>query len=343
MRWAYPDGAAGHSAYDFGGLRAAEVDGRVLLAGMYCDVEGWNRVDLRDAATGEVIDVCFPDKLWWHDVAEHFTIFERQGRTYILYLGPRWRYRVQQVTARGFAPAEHEPSGDRDHDDFCSALAPAVLDGRPAILTCEGDDAVFRDWRNPGQRIGSWTAPAGWTVGSLVSIGGRPYAWLHHDVPGETPHEDRWRVAAEHGSRLWDVIADAPVGPPLPVRGFQWGPWALDGRPVMLFKVDWRHFEVWDVGRRHPIGPSLGDLDLANPSVGLVHGRRALAGTVGESLRVWDVGTGRLLDAVELPDKPIATAIGAKGTAWTITRTGYVGSTTVTAAQIHPVAARHVR
>jgi hypothetical protein len=348
MTWAYPDGTAGHSAYDLGALQAVVVDGRVLLAGMFCDVEGWNRVDLRDAATGQVIDAYFPDKLWWHEVAEHFTAFDRHGGTYILYLRPRWRYHVQRVTPRGFAPAEHEFRGDGDHDDFCAAPAPAVLDGRPAILTGDGGGAVFRDWRAPGRVLASWAVPEGWTCAGLVSIGGRPYAWLGYDVPEETPSEDRWRVAAEHGHRLWDVIADAPVGPPLLVRGFRWGPWALDGRPVVLFKVDWHHFQVWDVARRQPIGPSLserdlGDQELRNPSVGLLHGRRALAGTVGESLRVWDIGTGLPLDAVDLPDKPIATAIGADDTAWAITRTGYVGSITVTAAQIHPVAARHLR
>src|SRR5262249_9561010 len=130
--------------------------------------------------------------------------------------------------------------------------------------------------------------------------------------------------------------ADAPAGPPLKVRGYQWGPWDLGGRPVVLFKKDWRDFQAWDVARREPLGPGLGDLDLTSPSVGLLHGRPALAATAGDSLRVWDLGTGRLLGETTLPAQPIATAIGAGTTAWAITRTGHIASLTITAAQIHP-------
>ena len=41
--------------------------------------------------------------------------------------------------------------------------------------------------------------------------------------------------------------------------------------------MDWRDFRAWDVARREPLGPGLGDLDLAHPSVGLLHRRPALA------------------------------------------------------------------
>jgi hypothetical protein len=316
------------------------VDGRVLLAGMYCDADGGNRVDLRDAATGEVIDAYGHDKQWWNAPSEHFTSFTRHGRTYVMYQRPRFGYRVRRVTRQGYEPSGHETLHD---DDVVSALAPAVLDGRPVIVACTLDDAVFRDWHDADQVLGSWTAPGGWTHPDLVSIGGRPYAWLGYDVPRDTPLEDKWRISAEHGSRLWDVIADTPVGAPLLVRGFRWGPWVLNQRPVILFKADWRDFQVWDVARREPLGPALGDLDLANPCVGLLHGRPALAGTTGTALRTWDIGTGRLLGTADLPDKPIATAIGAKDTVWAITRSGFIGSLTITTAQIHPSAARHTR
>ncbi|MGW1617351.1 hypothetical protein ACWCQZ_50310 [Streptomyces sp. NPDC002285] len=336
---AYPNGDQRRFAYDYGGLQAVVVGGRVLLAGMYVDTEGGNRVDLRDAVTGEVIDAYDYYKEWWNDPAKHFTSFQLHDSTYILHKEPRYGYRVERVTSQGYEPAGHEPH----QQTVVSAITPAALDGRPTVLVCTLDDAAFRDWRDADQVLGSWMAPEGWTHPDLLSIDGRPYAWLGHKVPDHTPLEDRWRVAAEHGNRLWDVIADTPVGAPLLVPGYQWGPWALNGRPVVLFKVGWCDFQVWDVARRQPLGAGLGDLNLANPCVGLLYGRPALAGTVDESLRVWDIGTGRLLGTVELPDKPIATAIGAKDTAWAITRTGYVGSLTVTATQVHPVAARHIR
>jgi len=56
MGWAYPDGSPGHETYDRGGIQAVTVAGRALLAGMYCDAEGRNRIDLRDTVTGAVID-----------------------------------------------------------------------------------------------------------------------------------------------------------------------------------------------------------------------------------------------------------------------------------------------
>ena len=96
---------------------------------------------------------------------------------------------------------------------------------------------------------------------------------------------------------------------------------------------------TWYAGE--PCGPGLSDLELQNPSVGLIHGCPALAGTVGTSLRIWDILTGRLIKATTLPDTPIATAVGPKSTAWAIITTGYVGKPTVIPAEIHPAAARH--
>ena len=355
MGWAYPDGSPGRESYGNGGLQAVTAGGRALLAGMYCDAEGRNRVDLRDAVTGAVIDAYCYYKEWWSEPSRHFASFRWQGGTYVRYIRPRYGYRVRRVTPEGFADSGHETR----EDDVVSGLVFAERHGRPVIAVCCLPDVVFRDWGDADVVLGSWTAPAGWDGPELVTAGGRCYAWLGWDVPDETPFADKWRVAAEHGSRLWDVIADEPAGAPLLVRGYQWGPWELAGRPVVLFKVDWRDFQLWDVGRREPLGPGLGDLDLENPSAGLLHGRPVLAGSVGSALRVWDVGTGRLLGEAALPDEPIATAIDpgagarsgagprtgarAEGFTWAITRTGYLGRLTVTAAQINPVAARHSR
>ncbi|MER6434257.1 hypothetical protein ABT272_42320 [Streptomyces sp900105245] len=335
--WAYPSGYRDRSEYDSGGLQVIVADGKKLLAGMYCSIEGRNRVDLRDASTGEVIDSYGYNKDWWNDPSEHFISFRWRGNSYVLHQNPQYGYCLKRVTAQGYEHTGHETR----QNDVVSALAPAVLDGKPAILVCSLDHAVFRDWRNADQVLSSWRAPEGWTRPDLVSIGGWPYAWLGYDVPNHIPLEDRWRVSAEHGSQLWDVIADAPVGAPLLPYGYQWGPWILGERPVVLFKVKWRDVQLWDVARRQPLGPGLGDLDLQNPCVGFLHGRPALAGTIGASLRIWDIGTGRLLGTVALPEKPIATAVGAKDTAWAITRTGYVESLTISATQIHPAATRH--
>jgi hypothetical protein len=334
--WAYPDGETDGREYNAGGLAAVTAGGRVLLAGMYCDEDGGNRVDLRDAATGEVLSAYRHYKEWWNEPSRHFTAFRRDGRDWILYVRPRWGYVVEEVTAAGLRRAGHDPT----ENEVVSSLAPAVLGGRPAILVGDTAGAVYRDWQDADRILRTWRVPPGWVYPSVVSAGGRSYGWLSWDVPDSTPFADRWKVAAAHGSLLWDVTADAPAGAPLLVRGYQWGPWDLDSRPVVLFKVDWRDFQAWDIARREPLGPALGDLDLANPSVGLLYGRPALAATTGASLLVWDLGTARLLGETVLPGQPIATAIGAGTTAWAITRTGHVASLTITAAQIHPSARR---
>jgi hypothetical protein len=326
LRWAYPGQAEDNRPEcSAGALQVVDVDGQILLTGMYCDDDGHNRVDLRDAATGEVVDVYDHYKQWWNAPARHFTSFSWLGRTYILHIRPRSiGYCVQRVTPKGFELTEEAIPDD---DGAILALAPAVLDGRLAILTCDERSARFREWRTGDHVLRSWAAPKGWAWPSPISIGRRSYVWLNYDGP-------------EHVYRLWDLTSDTPVGLPLPVRGYRWGPWTLDQRPVALIKVDWRDFQVWDLARRQPLGPGLGDLELENPSVGLIHGRPALTGTVGTSLQIWDIATGRLLNATDLPDTPIATAIGPKNTAWAITSTGYIGRLTITPAQIHPAAAR---
>jgi hypothetical protein len=62
----------------------------------------------------------------------------------------------------------------------------------------------------------------------------------------------------------------------------------------------------------------------------LLHDRPVLAATVRRTLCVWDVGTGRLLGERNLPDPPIATAIGTQDTVWAIGGTGYVACLEVT-------------
>ena len=137
--------------------------------------------------------------------------------------------------------------------------------------------------------------------------------------------------------QLWNVVSDTPVGRPLLVRGSERGLWDLDGRPVALFEGWGRpDYQMWDLARRKPLGPGLGNLDLSNRGVGLLHGRPVLTGTMHKSLRVWDIGTERLLGTTDLPDTPIATAIGPKDAVWGITRTGYIGSLTVEPDHIHP-------
>ncbi|GCD97032.1 hypothetical protein [Embleya hyalina] len=343
-RWAAPGGPTYTFEYHSGALRVVVVAGRTLLVGMYCSGEGFQRVDLRDASTGEVVDVHgFGDKEWWHDPAGHFTCFTARGGTFVLHITGRPRgYRVLRVTRDGFEVVGHVVPGLLGDDMFVEAVAPAVFCGRSAILALGFDGssrtvASFRAAWDGDRVLGCWNIPRGWKCSRLVAAGERTYAWLRPRPPDATSPEEPWRVTVEHGCLLWDVTSDRPVGRPLPVPGPDHGIWDLNGRPVALFGAD---RQVWDPARREPLGPGLGDVDLANPRVGTMRGRPVIAGTTQQSLRVWDIGTARLLGSTDLPDAPIATAIDPDGTAWAITRTGYVGTLTLGFAEVHPSTAR---
>jgi len=342
-RWADPGVTTYPGEYFSGALQVVVVGRRTLLAGMYCAVEGFQRVDLRDACTGEVVDVHgLGDKAWWHEPADHFTGFTWQGGPFVLHITGRPRgCRVLRVTRDGFELVGHVVPGLTGDDMFVEAAAPAVVAGQLAVLACERNGAsptaTFYSAFHDDRVLGTWSIPRGWKCSRLAAAGGRTYAWLEPFVSDAASVEARWRATVEHGGLLWDVTSDTPVGLPLSVPGFDHGIWGLNQRPVALFGPE---HQVWDPARREPLGPGLGDVDLANPRVGLLYGRPVLAGTVQESLRVWDIGTARLLGTTDLPDTPIATAIGPKGTTWAITRTGYVGTLTLTPAQVHPLTAR---
>lgn len=347
-RWASPGEDTPDDEQNLGALRAVTVDGGVLLVGMYCDAEGHMRVDLRDTSTGEVVDVHGRgEKQWWHDPADHLTGFVWQGSTYVLHLTGRPRgWRVLRVTPDGLTLEEHAVPDIGDDDGFIDFVAPAVLDGQAAVMSCEVDNpsraVVFRSAFDGDRVLGSWTLPEGWKVSGLLSVGERPYACLEFQVPDGTPPEERWRAATRrHGCRFWDITSGVPVGSTLVGHEFDGGQRVVGGRPVALFRVHGgSDHQVWDLARQEPLGPRLAGIGW-NLQVGLLHGRPVVADTTRESLRAWDIGTGRLLGSADLPDEPIATAIGPAGTVWAITRTGFVASLAVPPARIHPTAVRH--
>lgn len=94
----------GHPHTSAAAVRVAVMRDRALLAGMYCLVDGLRRVDLRDAATGAVLDFRLPDeKPNWCDPPEIFTGVTWRGDAYVLLHRNRPNgYLVLRVTPHGY-------------------------------------------------------------------------------------------------------------------------------------------------------------------------------------------------------------------------------------------------
>jgi hypothetical protein len=298
-------------------------------------------VELRDAVTGEVLDVYDGGgRPWWHEPAHHFTGFAWQAMSYVAFRNP-WTggYTVLRLTRSGLQLVCAPEASDAE-EDFIDAVVPVVLDGGLAMLTCGMETVAWRAWPDGEWVLRIWRTPPRWRDPRPVVLAGRPYVWLSVTDFDDVPAEDRWRIPESFDHQLWDLTSDAPVGAPLRMRGYLWGPWHVGTRPLMLCKVDWRDLQVWDLGRREALGPGLGDLDIANPSLGLAHGRPVLAATVDTSLLIFDLHTGRRVASQALPDTPIATTVDPAGTAWAITGTGHLTRLHIRATDIHPCAIR---
>jgi hypothetical protein len=315
--------------WDFGALRSVTVDGVVLVAGMFSTVEQDTVCTLHVADTGELLggwpmpyDWCFSDP------DSNLSTCTADGRTYAIVRGRGYDYHVHRLTLDGPVPVRRFAPDD----DGIHTVAPGVVSGQPAVLSS--------DWRHvhayhlhTGEAIVEpWIVPDGWRAVELLTVGQRTYAWLQRaDEPGRPD----WHC------RLWDVLQRRPVGPPMFVRGYRWGPWALGRRPALLVKIDWEVYRVLDLSLRRPVGPALPDTvdGLSAPAAGILHGRAVLAAATGTSLTVWDLLTGSPRHVVALPAAPLAVVV-AGDRLYVADPAGEIGAHPVPLRALHPLAAR---
>ncbi len=317
-----------------GALEVVRVDGRVLLAGMCCDELGATFVELRDPSSGEVLHTHRPTlKPGWMDPAESFQQLEQEGRPYLLYTLPRHSgFEVLSISPSGLEVAEQVFP-----DDGFSALAPARVDGRLAVAVADAHQVRFHAWQESGRVLRTWKPPPGWEVGKLLFDGASTSAWLHNalDVPLD---EERWKYLAAHSRRwVWDAVGNAPIGEPTPLVGYEWGPWQVNGRAVLLIQRGWRDFTVWDPRRGEALGPEVPGFDLSAPSLGVLHGRAVLAAVKDRALGLWDLGTGWKLAVSAAAEGTVATASEGH-TTWCLHRSRRLTSVETLAAQLHPSA-----
>jgi hypothetical protein len=322
--------------YQSGDLRVCDVGGRTMVVAYFGTADGGQHLELRDDRTGAVVEHVVPwYKEWWFDPADrHLAAFRHDGKPYVVIVTRRGlEYHVFRVTPRKLVQvADVEPSGS----DFLGDIAMMTLDGTPTVVTC-GDRVHFRHWLDGHEMRPEWRAPEGWRVGDPVVAGDRLFLWLSPHVSREVPTQEVWRVAMNQGWWLWEPLRDAPLGGPLKVRGYQWGPWPVAGRPVMLYKRDWRSFQVWDIARREPLGPFMGDLDLNRPHIGTAHGHRVLAAALDEHVRVWDVSTARQIAETALP-RAVAVNIGPDNVIRAIDGRGVMARMEIPIRAVHPLA-----
>lgn len=345
-RWSVPgvenadDGDEQEFAY--GALRALTVDGRSLLVGVFCSDEGWQRVELRDAETGDVLDVDgLGDKEWWHEPDDHVSTIAWQGDTYVLRLEGRPRgCSLTRVTGDGLHTVASLSPAWGAEDDWMDTVAGTFRAGRLAVVTHgsthDSPHVMVRDLK--GALLESWTAPEEWRVRRLITAGESTYAWL-----GFRPRLDTVLAERTRDRWLWHLDSNTAVGPPRRLPGQEHGFWAVAGRPAALLAVGGQTGrQVWDLARWEPVGPQLDAHDLANPTVGTLYGRPVLAGTTGTALSVWDLPTARKLGRrFEVCEHPIAVAMQPPGRIWAVTRGGFVHKFDVAPTAIHPSALRN--
>jgi hypothetical protein len=208
-------------------------------------------------------------------------------------------------------------------------LATGRVDGRPAVLTTDHKRVVAHHQDTPDGVGPAWAPPDGWEVEALVRAGPVTVAWLGpvrpSPPPGITVDElVRSWPSADWRCWPWDAVAGAPLVEPFVLPGYRWGPWDLAGRPVVLVKLDWRRYQVWDLLRREPVGlPLPADLDgLTAPSVGTLHGRAVLAAGVAASLGLWDLAGGEPVGTWPQGSAVVGTAVGTPGTVHALTADG---------------------
>lgn len=337
MLWANPDGRVDFPRYHVGALHAAVVDGRVLLAGMFCSLEWSQRVELRDTTTGEVLDVHDEHrKFEWHDPVDHFSSFSVGDASYVAFLTHRPHgFTVLQITSSGFERVCHRTA---DHwEDDVIGVGPVVLDDAPALLVAQERTVTWRAWPDCEQVLRYWNSPPGWEEPRLMVFEEKVWALLSATTPDDAPASGRPRIFP---TQLWDLTADVPIGSPMPMNGRPSGPWVLDARPVALCRIGHDDAAVWDIGRCETIGPGLRGPTLQVVSPGVLYGRPALAVADSTWLHVFDLGTGVLVGSRALPDTAIAATFDPSGTVWAITETGRLTRLQIPVGNIHPVALR---
>ncbi|MEV8327684.1 hypothetical protein [Kitasatospora sp. NPDC056731] len=133
------------------------------------------------------------------------------------------------------------------HTDALLAVATAVVDGRPVVVT-GGTDRDVRVWDlTTGQQIGQPLAAHTGQVGGVATavVDGRPVALIG---------------SGDRTVRVWDLTTGQQIGQPLAAHTGQVGGVAtavVDGRPVALIGSGDRTVRVWDLTTGWQIGQPL--------------------------------------------------------------------------------------
>jgi hypothetical protein len=307
------------------GLWAVDVGESIRLVASYC-FNGNGRIELLDPVTGAVLDsewTTFSEH--WFTPTERLRTFTVDGVPHVVYVwGRGGGYVVERVGLDTFTHLIHS-----DDDHVWGAAVPAVVGGEPVVAVRQGESVWLRHFHG-GHRIGPvWTAPAGWSCDGLVAVRDGVRVWLNVDGP-------RWQ------QRLWDPVADRLAARPITVRGYQYGPWTIGDRPALLFKVDWRDWQLWDPARAEPFGPGLGDLAMDIVQPGVLHGRPVLLGVLDGAVVIFDIGTGRRLPGPAPPGRPLAVT-AHRDTVWAVDADGGLARMHVPVRALHPSAAHFSR
>lgn len=206
-----------------------------------------------------------------------------------------------------------------DHDTVVSCTA---INGVPVAMI-----GGSRSTRDTGNSVTLWDLSAGNTLGSLcqypaditalasASSGGSAIALVAQRVPStvQTLHDDREYLSSKSTVIIWDPVTRTARGR---LHGCTDQITSLacafiDDRPVGITGTTTQGTHLWDLST----GLMISQLDRGSwwthcVTIGILEGNHVAVTALGDSVRVWDLNSARLIERISLPLTPEAIAIG---------------------------------
>lgn len=300
---------------------AGQMGGRTVVASIAYD----ETVRIADLVSGTPLGIPLSIQSRWPDMEMHFTFGHVDGIPVGFTCAPE---EVRMWDLRSMKPIG-EPLCGGDHDVAGLAImpAPAAIPGPPLVVTGSNKGALRVHSLSDGRQVaahctsvpytysmaaasvgddiialqGGWRVIHVWNAGTQQRIGtlrepASIKCLLAHQLDG------RWIVIStfeDSTLRVWDLLAQAPVGAPLTGHTAEVTDLATSGSKDLLVSTSKDGTaRIWDLRTRKVVGNPLGDHQLGAKAVSL--GRLddrdiVVTGDGDGNIRAWDLLTREVL------------------------------------------------